>query len=160
MLLAGWAADQRRAIWTGAAAWDRIGCQGCSRRKTSGQAVLGAVVSLRRPSQKLAISGSLTFIEEGDNSDEPTHTTPHGLGACSDAGRFHARECGSRGAAHHGRTLHTGADALRARGDAGPRHAVHVPLRATRRPREANAGQKYGTQPGRVVERIAGWAGL
>src|SRR5262245_56039303 len=104
--------------------------------------------------------GPLTFIEEGDYSDEPTRTTPHGLGACFDAGRSHARECGSRGAANHGRTLHAGADALRARGDAGPRLAVHVPLRAPRRTREANAGQEYGAQPGGVVEHDAGWPRL
>src|SRR5712691_2210740 len=113
-----------------------------------------------RPSQKLAISGPLTFIEEGDDADEPTRTTSHGLGACSDAGRFHARERGSRGAAQHGRTLHASADALRARGDAGSRVAVYVPLCAPRRAREANAGQEYGAQPGGVMERIAGWARL
>src|SRR5215510_5509618 len=106
------------------------------------------------------MSGPLTCIEEGDDADEPTRTTPHGLGACSDAGRLHARERGSRRAADHGRTLHTGADALRTRGEAGPRLAVHVPLRAPRRAREANAGQEYGAQPGRVVEHVAGWAGL
>src|SRR5262249_8496857 len=132
MLLEGWSTARRRAVWTGAAAWDRIGHQDCSRRKTSGQAVLGAMV------------GPLAFIQEGDYADGPTRTTSHGLGACSDAGRSHARECGSRGAAHHGRTLHAGADALRACRDAGPRLAVHVPLRASRRAREANAGQEYG----------------
>src|SRR5262245_11004866 len=104
--------------------------------------------------------GTLTFIQEGDYSDEPTCTTPHGLGACSDAGRSHAREYGSRGAAHHGRTLHAGTDALRAGGDAGPRLAVHVPLRAPRRAREAHAGQEYGAQPGGVVEHVAGWPRL
>ena len=42
--------------------------------------------------------------------------------------------------------------------DAGPCHAVHVPLRAARRAREANAGQEYDAQLGGVVERIVGWA--
>ena len=59
-----------------------------------------------------------------------------------------------------GRSLHAGADALRARRDAGPRHAVHGPLRAPRRAREADAGQDHGAEPGRVVERVAGRARL
>src|SRR5262245_37320592 len=96
-----------------------------------------------------AFSGS---CEEGDDSDEPTCTMPHGLGACPDADRSRPRERGSRGSADLGRALHAGANALRAGGDAGPRYAVHVPLRAARRPREADAGPEYGAQPGGVVE--------
>jgi hypothetical protein len=44
---------------------------------------------------------------------------------------------------------------VRPRRDGGDRHAVHVPLRPARRPREADAGQPAGAVPGRVVERLA-----
>src|SRR5207248_9131139 len=97
---------------------------------------------------------SNVHIEEGDDADEPTRTTPHGVGACSDSGRCRARERGPRGGANLGRTLHGSADALRAGGDAGPRLTVHVPLCAPRRARETDAGSEYGAQPGGVVERI------
>src|SRR5262249_4551525 len=97
-----------------------------------------------------------TDLKEGDDADESMRTTPHGVGACSDAGHSRARERSSRGAANLGRALHAGADALRAGGDAGPRHAVYVSLRAARRAREADAGREYGAQPGGVVERVAG----
>ena len=49
-----------------------------------------------------------------------------------------------------------GADPLRARRDAGPHHALHGPLRAPRRPREADArARAMAPEPGRVVEHVA-----
>jgi hypothetical protein len=39
--------------------------------------------------------------------------------------------------------------------ETGDRHAVHVPLRPARRPREADAGQPAGAEPGGVLERRA-----
>ena len=54
-----------------------------------------------------------------------------------------------------GPSLQPRADPLRARRDTGPHHALHDPLRAPRRPREADAREDHGAQPGRVVDRVA-----
>ena len=61
-----------------------------------------------------------------------------------DVGRGHAGpRRGRAGRADDlGASLQPGADPLRARRDAGPHHALHDPLRAPRRPREADAGAR------------------
>ena len=91
---------------------------------------------------------------EGDDPDETTHTAHHGLGACSGVGRSGTRARGPRGSADLRPPFLPGPDALRARRDAGSRLALHDPLRAPRRPREADAGQEHGAQSGGVVEHV------
>ena len=49
--------------------------------------------------------------------------------------------------------LHAGADLFEPAETPGLDHAVHVPLRAARRAGEADARQRHGAEPGRVVER-------
>ncbi len=53
---------------------------------------------------------------------------------------------------------HPGSDLVRPRGDPGHHHPVHGPVRAARRPREADAGQADGPLPGRVLDRVQGRA--
>src|SRR5712692_2481744 len=94
---------------------------------------------------------------QGDDYDEPTHTTDRGRCARPDVGSFHgrARRRGAGGADDLGASLQPGADPLRARRDGGPHHAVHAALRAPRRAGEADAGERQDAQSGRVVELVA-----
>src|SRR5712664_3786984 len=65
---------------------------------------------------------------QGDDHDEPTHTTDRGRCARPDVRRFRgrARRRGAGGADDLGPSLQPGADPLRARRDGGPHHAVHA----------------------------------
>ncbi len=53
-----------------------------------------------------------------------------------------------------GRSHHLGFSVARSGGDGGHHHPVHVPLRASRRAREADAGRVEHAEPRRVVEPI------
>src|SRR5262245_7886415 len=73
------------------------------------------------------------------------------------------RSCsrGGRRAGRHGdvgRSHHPGVAMARPSRDRGDHHAVHVPLRAARRGREADAGRMEYAEPGRVVEPVEGRA--
>ena len=67
-----------------------------------------------------------------------------------------AERRGARGPGDLGRSHLARPDLVRPRGDARDRHAVHGALRAARRDGEADAGQRHGAEPGRVVEPVQG----
>ena len=62
----------------------------------------------------------------------------------------------SRRPAHVGGARRPRAHLVRSRRDDRDHHALHVPLCAPRRAREADARQPDGAEPGRVLDRVAG----